>query len=146
MPSQDNTSLVRKLFECYNKNNPNQLNCFEEVLTSDVKLHDPAVSNLKPGIQGIKQAENSYITAFPNRSATIDAILTSGDQVIVRWTATGTHKGKFHGMNPTNKDFKISGISIYRISRDKISEIWQVWDHFGLLSQLGELHYAQAAR
>ena len=142
---QDNVSLVRKLFECYNKNNLNQMNCFDEVMSSDVKVHDPAAQNGKWELSSHKQAEGEWIKAFPNKTTKIDSILSSGDQVIVRWTCTGTHRGSYQGVNPTNKQVKISGISIYHLSHNKISEVWQVWDHFGLLEQLGEIRLAKAA-
>ena len=138
--SAQNINLVRKLYDLYNKSDLNRLNAFDEILAPNLQLHDPAVSN-KSGPQALKQAETMYIKAFPNKINKIDNIFAADDLVVVRWTVAGTNKGEFQGNAPTNKEFKISGISIYRITSGKISEIWQIWDRYGLLEQLGEIHH-----
>jgi predicted ester cyclase len=99
---------------------------------------------MKPGPQTIKLAESVYIKAFPNKVTTIDGIIASDNQVVVRWTAKGTQKGEFEGVAPSNREFKITGISIFSIEHNKITEIWQVWDHLGLLEQIGEIRHTYA--
>lgn len=137
MVFQENINLVRKLFDFFNKNDINNLSGFDTVLSADVQLHDTAMKNAKSNLQAYKQAEKGYIEAFPNKVSKIDNVFAMEDQVVVRWTVTGTNKGQYQGNAPTNNDFKISGISIYRIANNKITEIWQVWDRYGLLEQLG---------
>ena len=148
MPSQENMNTVRKLFECLNSNNPNTLNSMDACCSADMKFHDPASTptSAKSGLEAMKQAESTYIKAFPNKSVKIDSILGSEDQVVVRWTATGAHKGPYQNIAPTNKQFKISGITIYRLANNKITDLWQIWDHYGLVEQLGELKLAKASR
>lgn len=146
MPSQDNLNVVRKLYDYYNKNDASHLNVFDEVLASNVQIHDSSLQGTKGDLQSHKQAEAGYIKAFPNKKTKIDSIFGSDDQVVVRCTTTATHKGQFQGISPTNKEIKITGISIYRVSNGKITEIWQNWDHLGLLEQIGEYHPAHAHR
>ena len=133
----NNISLVKKLIECYNSNDPKQLSACDSICSSNLQFHDPANPSNQSGLQGLKTAESNYMMAFPNKSGKTDAIFGIEDRVVVRWTLTGTHKGPFQGILPTNKSFKISGITIYRISDNKITEIWQSWDTLGLLEQLG---------
>lgn len=143
----NNVSLVQKYFDCCNKNDPNQLNTFDSLFASNVQFHDPAQSSkTSSGVQGLKQQETNYIKAFPNKSAKIDAIFGIEDRVVVRWTCSGTNSGPYNNMPPKNKNFKISGISIYRIANDKITEVWQNWDHFGLLEQLGQVQQPAMSR
>lgn len=145
MASQDNISLVRKFFDYLNQNDPNKVNACDSLLAPNMQMHDPFQTSMKTPNQSVKQAESEYIRAFPNKKCKIDSIFSaSDDQVVVRWTCTGTHKGEFCGLSPTNKNFTISGISIYRISNNKIAEAWQVWDRFALFEQIGELHLAHA--
>ncbi len=142
MPAQQNVNLVRKLFdEVYNKEN---LNLCDEIFAQNIQCHDPAIHNGKSGVQTIKQMENMYNKAFPGKKIKIDDVFATDDQVAVRWTCTGTQKGELQGISPTNKNCKITGISIFRISNGKISEMWQNWDRLGLLEQIGEIQPAHA--
>jgi steroid delta-isomerase-like uncharacterized protein len=137
--TQQNMKVVRKLYECYNTNDPKKMSSCEELMSPNVRFHDPATPAATSGTQAVKMAENSYMMAFPNKSTTIDEIIASeDDQVVVRWHTTGTQKGQFLGMQPSNRNFNVSGISIYHFSNGKIDEIWQNWDSLGLIEQLGE--------
>lgn len=144
MPSKENTGLIRKLFEIYNKNDSNNLKAFDEVLASNVQIHDPALPKGKSGIDVIKQVEKEYIKAFPNKKMSIEDIFAADDRVAVRWTASGIQKGEFHGNAPSNRECKTSGISLYHISNGKITEISQVWDLQGLLEQIGKKQFSHA--
>jgi predicted ester cyclase len=64
-------------------------------------------------------------------------LLAAGDQVAVRWTATGTHTGTLLGIPPTGKHVTAPGISIFRVAGDKIEEGQTVYDALGTLQQLG---------
>jgi steroid delta-isomerase-like uncharacterized protein len=140
--NQQNVNVVRKLYEdVFNKNN---LNLLEEIFSPNVIMHDSAIPNRKSGIQSVKQTEQNYQRAFPDKKTKIEDIFGTDEQVTVRWTCTGTHKGELQGISPTNKNFEIMGISIYRLSNGKITEAWQSWDRLGLLEQIGEIEPALA--
>lgn len=145
MSSKENIKIVQNIYDCFNKNDIHHLSCLDDLLLPNVQFHDSATPNLTSGIQAVKQAETSYIKAFPNKSAKIDTIFSADDRVVVRWTVSATHKGQFQGIAPTNKSFKISGITIYRLANGKVCEVWQNWDHLGLLEQLGIYHQQLAA-
>lgn len=133
--SQQNIELVKKMFtEIYSKNN---LSLIDQMFSPNVKLIDPAVPHFQGGTAALRELENSYKTAFPNRSCKIDEIFAIEDRVVVRWTCQGTHKGELHDIAPTGKNIKVMGISIYHISNGKITEISQSWDRLSLLEQLG---------
>src|SRR6185295_13151897 len=130
MSTQDNSNVVKQLFNFYNLNNQSQLNSCDGFFSSNAKFHDPAMQSMfngKTSIQTMKQAESEYIKAFPNKSTKIDTIFASGDNVAVCWTSTATHKGPFQGFPASNKPIKVTGVSIYRFNNGKIEEVWQVW-------------------
>jgi steroid delta-isomerase-like uncharacterized protein len=130
-------TLVKRLFdEVFSKGN---LKVADEIVAENVKVNDPASSHFRGGLSEFKQIEAKYDKAFPHKTCKIDDIFAIDDKVVVRWTAQGTHKGDFQGVSPTNSNFKISGISIYRFSNGKIVEIYQEWDRLGLLEQIGEV-------
>ncbi len=68
-----------------------------------------------------------YRRAFPDAHVTFDELITSGDRIVGRWSATGTHKGELPGMAPTGRKIAISGITIYRIPNDQITEAGNSW-------------------
>lgn len=140
--SQQNVTLVRRLYDdVFTKGN---LSALDELLASNVRLMDPALPKIKEGLQSFKNAESVYNKAFPGKRVKIDDIFATDDRVVVRWTAEGTHKGSLQGIEPTNRSFKITGISIYRLANGKITEINQQFDRLGLLEQLGEVQPAVA--
>lgn len=133
--SQQNIELVKKLFtELYSKNN---LSIIDQMFSPNVKLNDPAVPHFQGGTAALRELENNYKNAFPNRNCKIDEIFAVEDRVVVRWTCQGTQKGELHDIAPTGKNIKVMGISIYHISNGKITEISQSWDRLSLLEQLG---------
>ena len=140
--SQQNETLVRRLFdEVYSKGN---LSALDEILASNVRFSDPALPKVKEGIQALKNAENAYVKAFPGKRTKVDDIFATDDRVVVRWTSEGVHKGNLPGIEATNKPFKITGISIFRVANGKIVEITQQFDRLGLLEQIGEIQPAVA--
>ncbi len=142
MDNPQNINQTKKLFEeIYNKGN---LTMLDGLVANNVRLNDPATRQQKEGLKALKDTEASYIRAFPNKKVKIEDIMSSEDKVIVRWTCQGVHKGELQGISPTNKEFKISGISIYRFANGKVTEIWQSWDRLGLLEQIGEIQPALA--
>lgn len=142
MATQENITLIRKLFdELYTKSN---LRVADELVATNVKLMDPAAPNFKGGLVEFKERETMYNKAFPHKTLKIDDIFATDDRVVARWTCTGVHKGELQGITPTNKNIKISGISIFRINNGKVTEISQMWDRLGLLEQIGEVEPALA--
>ena len=78
-----------------------------------------------------------YRGAFPDSHVTFEELIASGDTVVGRWTATGTHTGQLPGVAPTSKRIAIGGITIYRIAEGKIVEAWEQLDMLGMWQQLG---------
>lgn len=138
-----NIELIRYLFdEDLAKGN---VAACDEVFASDVILHGPISGEDVKGIEAIKKLDTSYAKAFQQNHIDIQDIFAHDDKVIVRWTCHGFHnKSSFKGIEARNKEFKVSGVSIYRFSNGKVSEIWQSWDRLGLLEQIGEVHVATA--
>jgi len=75
--------------------------------------------------------------AFPDIKVTVEDAFGAGDKVALRWSATMTHHGDHLGMPATGKSVRLTGISITRIVKGKISEGWDNWDQLGMLEQLG---------
>ena len=75
--------------------------------------------------------------AFPDWHLTIDDLIATDEQVVVRWTGRGTHRGPYRGVAATGRAVANRGITIWRLAGGKLVERWAAADTLGLLQQLG---------
>jgi predicted ester cyclase len=59
------------------------------------------------------------------------------EDVVERFTASGTHQGDLMGVPGTGATIALRGMNIFRISDGKIVERWGQLDQLGVLHQLG---------
>jgi predicted ester cyclase len=86
----------------------------------------------------LKAIVTSYHSAFPGTKVDFQIQVVEGDRVVTHWTFTGTQKGTYEGLAPTNKTVTWAGISIDQYDADgRITQTWVVWDKFTLFSDLG---------
>jgi predicted ester cyclase len=98
---------------------------------------NPTAPQLPRGVAGALAVAAPYHDAFGDFRVTIDDLLADGDLVFARWTATGTHDGKFAGIPATGRPVKFGEMAIFRFGDDKVVESWYEHDTLGLLGQLG---------
>lgn len=118
--------------EAWNKKN---IAVIEQLIDADFVAYD--YPEQPTGVGAAKNLVNQYLSAFPDLHFTIEDILAEDDKVMVRWTASGTHKGELMGAAPTNKQMTVKGVTISRIANGKIVEFWDSFDQLGMLKQLG---------
>jgi predicted ester cyclase len=109
------------------------------VPADDYVRHDLRASQVQPGPAGQAQVAADFRRAFPDIVFSVDLIVGDGDLVVARWTATGTHLGKWGSLEPTGKAVKFSGVNIFRFRAGKVVEIWNHRDDLGLMQQIGAL-------
>ena len=134
MSEAENKAFVRRVTdELFNKRSVDAV--------SDFFAPELIPHILPPGMScdrdGFKQLVAALVGAFPDFHVTIDDMVAEGDKVVGRATATGTHKGEFFGIAPTGKHATWTEIFLWRISGDKVAEIWGEVDQLGLMQQLG---------
>jgi predicted ester cyclase len=74
------------------------------------------------GIDSLKQLSGLMKTAIPDFHFTIENLVAEGDQVVARFTITGTNTGSIMGSKPSGKTFSVRGLTYYRLSNGKIVE------------------------
>jgi steroid delta-isomerase-like uncharacterized protein len=86
-------------------------------------------------VEGIR----SLYRAFPDFYATVDDVIVDAGagKVVVRWSATGTHRGDFMGIAPTGRRIEFRGIEAMRVESDLIVERAGEWDGLAILEQIG---------
>ena len=134
MSSEDNKALVRRFYE-EGVHNPA---LFDELLAPTYVLHFPGSPPIS-GIEGAKQLMTAYTSAFPDLQLTTEDMVAEGDEVAIRNTWQGTHRGVFQGLPPTGKHVTFTGSDFFRFVGGKIAEQWADLDALGLMQQLGDI-------
>ena len=119
--------------EVINKKN---LNAANDLVSEDFTEHVPFPGQ-KPGREGLKFVLNSMFTGFPDMNWAVHEQIAEGEKVVTRFTWTGTHKGEFMGIPPTNKRVEVWGVVIDVVRNKLFSESRIIMDNIGLLQQLG---------
>lgn len=133
--SEGNGAISRRAIdEGFNQGN---LSVIDELASEGFANHDPSDGGEFVGREGAKQQILTFRTAFPDLHLTIDEMIETGDKVVMRWTATGTHLGELTGLAPTGARITTTGITIDRFQDGKTVESWSNWDTLGLMRQLG---------
>ena len=141
--SDQNKKIVQRFVEeCWNKGN---LNTASEFLSDRVRFHDPVFPNLNAGIQNVKNHIEGCRKSFPDINFTIDDTIAERNEVVLHWTARGTHRGPFLGMQPTNRKVTVNGTSIYRLEADRIVEEYANWNLATMMAQLGVVELPKEA-
>jgi predicted ester cyclase len=116
MSLEDNKNVVRRFIT-------------EILIKGDSSVVDqllaPEYKNaLLPGqsIEAFKQFIGMSHSAIMDTKYTIRSIIAEGDQVVVRFTFSGTYTGSIMGSKPTGKFFSVPGMVYYRLANGKIVE------------------------
>ena len=136
MSVEENVTLMRRWFkEVWNEGKMQTVN---ELLARDAV----GIGEVEDGVPVRGPAEfipfvERIRGAFPDINTAIDDIFGSEDKVVVRWSASMTHKGDHLGMVATHKPVRLTGMTIVRISNGQIAEGWDNWDQLAMLKQIG---------
>jgi steroid delta-isomerase-like uncharacterized protein len=135
MSAEENKDLARRSWEMLvNQQNPDAI---DELYTPNFVWHEP-----DEDIQGPEEARRflgMYLSAFPDMRVSVEDEIAEGDKVVTRWTIRGTHRGELMGMDPTDEQVEIKGITIHRIEGGRIAEEWERYDNLSVMQQLGAI-------
>jgi steroid delta-isomerase-like uncharacterized protein len=81
-------------------------------------------------------ARAALLGAFSDLRVTVDATVSEGADVVVRWSARGTHDGDGLGFPATARQASFRGITWLRFSDGQIVEGWDSWNLGQLLQEL----------
>jgi len=100
-----------------------------------------AAPGLEPTKEGVLQMFRMYRAAFPDLHMDVEELLPSGDRVVGRIRATGTHTGEaFMGLPASGKEVNIEALDVIRVDDDgQACEHWGVMDALGMMQQLGAI-------
>ena len=131
---EQNKQLVRQVFESYNQQDMENA---ENLFSPKHIFHFPGAPPMDWNSH--KQFILGLSKAFPDLHFKIEDIVAEGDKVAYRLTVSGTHKGEFQGIPPTDKKVSFSSTGISNIVDGKIMEDWVDADTMGLMQQIGAI-------
>jgi steroid delta-isomerase-like uncharacterized protein len=120
--SLENITIVKRWFdEVWNQRREQAID--ELVTEESVCLTD---QGLLRGPREFKERQYApFLSAFPDLRVEVEGIVGQGEQVVVRWTASGTHDGDGLGFPPTHRKATFAGMSWVHVREGKLREGWQ---------------------
>jgi len=109
-------------------------------------IHHGFSSRIRPGLAGLRDHYQTLLAGFPDARIDIDDIIADGDKVAHRFTFSGTHKGEFLGLPPSGKLVRAPGVHIHLFRNGRAIEVWQIFDSFGFLSEIGAVSKTRGNR
>jgi len=132
----DHAAAMGRLYELINAGD---IDGFGDCVADDFVEHEE-MPGLEPSKEGVKQLFNMYRAAFPDLRMEAEDVFASGDKVVARVRATGTHRGDFMGMPATGRSVDVQLIDIIRFGDDGLAhEHWGVFDALKMMQQLGAI-------
>lgn len=112
------------------------LDVVDELFSEDVVVRINPLGAAE-GLDEFRQLPQRMRRAFPDLQATVNRIVAEDDHVALRVTLSGTHRGRFMGVDPTEESVEIEHTIFVRFADGEIVELWGQLNAFGLLRQLG---------
>ncbi len=110
------------------------VDALEDVIAGNFKDH-AAFPGQRSGRDGFKDAAEKLRAAFDQTVRSLHTV-AEDDLVIDHWLSEGTHRGAFFGIEPTGKNVRIEGFSVWRLKDGRAVEAWGLVDIAGLMRQL----------
>jgi len=114
-----NKALMRRLYEeMWNQGNPS--------IAAEIFAQP----------EGVQRFVRQFLLSFPDLQHTFEEVIAEDDRVAVRFSAHGTHSGRWMQFAPTGKAIHYTGITLARIAGDKIIDHHTWWDKMRLVEQI----------
>jgi predicted ester cyclase len=137
MGLEENKAVVQRLFDAINNGSLDEL---PQVVAPDVVDHNAVIFMQPEGPGGVEEGIRMLLQGFPDLRLTTQELLAEGDQVVARFTMSGTNTGDYRGIPaPTQQHFQSEAIAILRIADGRVAEVRGTADRLGMLTQLGIL-------
>jgi steroid delta-isomerase-like uncharacterized protein len=77
-----------------------------------------------------------FLKAFPDLRGTVEDTVAEGENVVVRWFFSATHRGDALGCRATGKAVRMRGMTWLRLRDGKVVESWYCWNLGALMQYL----------
>jgi len=88
------------------------------------------------GREGFRMMVLEFPAAFPDLRMDVEDIFGAGDKVVTRFSMSGTHRARFLGIEPTERQVQFTGLAIGVIRDGVRVGGWVELDRLSLIQQL----------
>jgi predicted ester cyclase len=124
-----------------NFSDPLRRDQYFELYGPEIVLH--GYGEVGSGIESVKRYYHGFWDAIPDARVAADDMIEAPDKVVVRFSLTGTHRGRILGVDGTGKAIQLTGITVLRFAGKRCVERWSVTDSLALAIQLGAFSLAK---
>jgi predicted ester cyclase len=139
-----NKALVRQSHEGVwsEKSDGRALAVARQIYAKDFVVHSPAggSTGFDEFFEGIRENRAD----FPDWREKVESIVAEGDFVAVRFVSSGTQARDLNSQEHVQpavpskgRSVHMNEIEVFRISDDKLAEVWDLWDNWDYFGQLG---------
>lgn len=108
----------------------------ENLMTQDCILNMPNGEAVR-GLEKIIDLEKEFHTAFPDLKYETKDQIAEGDELCTRILFSGTHRGIYNGIAPSNKRVEVPAMWICKFTDEgRIKECWSEYDSTTLMNQI----------
>ena len=130
----ENEKVVQKIIEAVNRHDVDS----EMGYMADdmIYVNDSVGTSDK---KGFREATVIFYAAFPDVNYQVDNMVSQDDTVVVELTITGTHKGEFLGVPPTDRKLNTQVALVLELEAGKVKR-WRTYtDMATLMRQIGAM-------
>lgn len=132
---QNNKDVVRRIVEEY-FNNRAKLDNVDQYIDPNIQDHG-IPQGMPNALDGFRNWVQMHLRAFPDGRFNDIQVIGENDMICVLSTFTGTQKGEFCGIAPTNKRVRVYCVDLSRVRNGKVVEHWGGMDAMSLMTQIG---------
>jgi steroid delta-isomerase-like uncharacterized protein len=138
MQTNDNTKLVRSMYECFNSRNFHRA---ISLVTKDFEWMNVPFGARFTGPDGALEFLEGWARAIPDSRVTLSNVIGAGDHVFTEFFFRGTHQGTLEvpggQLAPTGKRVDVPVCEIVHCTGGKIATIRTYFDAATLMRELG---------
>lgn len=116
--------------------NQGGLDAIDEMMSADIAFMIPTLPDPVRGRDGMKLFVSGLRTSFPDIRFQAELLVASANRVAARYSMTGTQRGEFLGIPPTNNAVTDEGTTLFHFLSGQIVRVWVAEDSLGLVRQL----------
>ena len=132
MSASGNAALARRWFE--EVWNGRRAETVSEIMDPVCEGHMEGLEVRGP--EDFLAARETLLEAFPDFRVTVEGVIAEGDDVAVRWSANGTHRGEGLGFPASNRPAAFRGITWLTFRDGRMVQGWDSWNQGRLLQEL----------
>jgi predicted ester cyclase len=133
----DYKSMVRRFYE--EVENRQKLDVADELIHPEFRdVHNSASPFPVEGIEGVKKLATGLHHALDLQIEILE-LIAEGDRVTAHINCHVKHQSEFMGKAPTDEQFEMQGVEIFRGKDGKLAERWVFIDQIPMMRALGVL-------